>query len=67
VPPLGDGEGLHAEDLRRGQEKGGYSGDGQESFLDGLDQSPEFDPAEPEPIPDHASPGAQDFHQSWEA
>lgn len=27
---------------------------------DDLDQSPDFDPAEPEPIPDH------DFDQSWD-
>jgi len=33
----------------------------QESFPDDLDQSPEFDPTEPEPIPeDH-------FDQSWDA
>ena len=39
----------------------------QESLPDDLDQSPEFDPAEPEPIHDHASRGARDFDQSWEA
>jgi hypothetical protein len=33
----------------------------QESFPDDLDQSPAFDPTEPEPIPeDH-------FDQSWDA
>ena len=37
------------------------------SFPDDLDQSPEFDPADPEPIPDHASRGAHDFDQSWGA
>ena len=31
----------------------------QESFPDDLDQSSEFDPAEPEPVPD------DDFDQSW--
>jgi hypothetical protein len=31
----------------------------QESFPDGLDQSPDFDPAEPEPVP------VDDFDQSW--
>jgi hypothetical protein len=39
----------------------------QESFPDDLDQSPAFDPTEPEPIPDHASRGARDPDQSWEA
>jgi len=39
----------------------------QESFPDDLNQSPAFDPSEPEPIPDHASRGARDFDQSWEA
>jgi hypothetical protein len=39
----------------------------QESFPDDLDQSPEFDPADPEPIPDHASRGARDFDQTWGA
>ena len=33
----------------------------QESFPDDLNQSPEFDPTEPEPIPE------DDFDQSWEA
>jgi hypothetical protein len=33
----------------------------QESFPDDLAQSPEFDPADPEPIPD------DDFDQSWGA
>ena len=33
----------------------------QESFPDDLDQSPEFDPTEPEPIPD------DDFDQTWGA
>jgi hypothetical protein len=33
----------------------------QESFPDDLDQSPEFDPADPEPIPQ------DDFDQSWGA
>ena len=33
----------------------------QEPFPDDLDQSPEFDPAEPEPIPD------EHFDQSWGA
>ena len=33
----------------------------QESFADHLDQSPAFDPAEPEPVPD------DDFDQRWEA
>jgi len=31
---------------------------------DNLDQSPEFDPADPEPIPDHTSRGARDFDQT---
>jgi hypothetical protein len=30
-------------------------------FPDDLDQSPEFDPTDPEPIPEN------DFDQSWEA
>jgi hypothetical protein len=33
----------------------------QESFPDDLDQSPDFDPTEPEPIPE------DDFDQNWEA
>jgi len=33
----------------------------QEPFPDDLDQSPEFDPADPEPIPE------DNFDQSWEA
>jgi hypothetical protein len=33
----------------------------QESFPDDLDQSPTFDPAEPEPVPE------DDFDQSWGA
>ena len=33
----------------------------QESFPDDLDQSSEFDPADPEPIPE------DDFDQSWDA
>jgi hypothetical protein len=33
----------------------------QESFPDHLDQSPEFDPADPKPIP------VDDFDQSWNA
>ena len=33
----------------------------QESFPDDLNQSPAFDPSEPEPIPE------DDFDQSWEA
>jgi hypothetical protein len=33
----------------------------RESFPDDLNQSPEFDPVEPEPIPD------DDFDQSWDA
>jgi hypothetical protein len=33
----------------------------QGSFPDDLDQSPEFDPTEPEPIPE------DDFGQSWDA
>ena len=36
-------------------------------FPDDLDQSPEFDPTDPEPIHDHASRGARDFDQSWGA
>jgi hypothetical protein len=31
----------------------------RESFPDDLDQSPEFDPTEPEPVPE------DDFDQSW--
>jgi hypothetical protein len=38
----------------------------QESFPDDLDQTPESDPAEPEPIPDHASRGARDSDQRWD-
>ena len=33
----------------------------RESFPDDLDQSPEFDPTEPEPIPE------DDFDQTWGA
>jgi hypothetical protein len=33
----------------------------QESFPDGLDQTPEFDPTEPEPIPE------DDLDQTWGA
>ena len=33
----------------------------QESFPDELDQTPEFDPAEPEPVPEEV------FDQSWGA
>jgi hypothetical protein len=33
----------------------------QESFPDDLGQSPVFEPADPEPIPE------EDFDQSWEA
>ena len=33
----------------------------QESFPDDLDLSPDFDPTEPEPIPE------DDFDQNWEA
>ena len=39
----------------------------QESLPNDLNQSPAFDPTEPEPIPDHASRGARDFDQSREA
>jgi hypothetical protein len=39
----------------------------QDSFPDDLDQTIPFDPSEPEPIPDHASRGARDFHLSWGA
>ena len=39
---------------------GGQAGEAaQESFPDDPDQSPEFDPAEPEPVPE------DDFDQSW--
>ena len=50
--PMGPDRGLAEEAAR-------------ESFPDDLDQSSEFDPADPEPIPDHASRGARDFDQSW--
>jgi hypothetical protein len=33
----------------------------QKSFPDDLDQSPEFDPTDPEPIPE------EDFDQTWGA
>jgi hypothetical protein len=33
----------------------------QECFPDDLDQSPEFDPADPEPVPE------DDLDQSWHA
>ena len=33
----------------------------QGSFPDNLDQSPEFDPADPEPVPE------DDFDQTWDA
>ena len=33
----------------------------QEAFPDDLDQSPQFDPADPEPLPE------DDFHQTWGA
>jgi hypothetical protein len=32
-----------------------------------LDQTPSFDPADPEPVPDHASRGALQFDQSLHA
>jgi hypothetical protein len=39
---------------------GGQAGEAaQESFPDDLDQSPEFDPADPEPVPEDS------FDQSW--
>ena len=34
-------------------------------FPDDLDQTSRFDPAQPEPIHDHASRGARHFDQSW--
>jgi hypothetical protein len=43
-------------DLSGGEQEGAA----QESFPDDLDQSPDFDPADPEPIPQdhfHQSPG----------
>ena len=54
-------------ELAMGPGRGKYDEVAQESFPDDLDQSPAFDPTEPEPIPDHASRGARDFDQSWEA
>jgi len=38
-----------------------YDEAAQESFPDHLDHTPEFDPAEPEPVPE------DDFEQSWGA
>ena len=44
-----------------GPGRGKYDEVAQESFPDDLDQSPAFDPTEPEPIPE------DDFDQSWDA
>jgi hypothetical protein len=48
-------------ELAMGTDGGQAEQAAQESFPDDLDQSPEFDPTEPEPIPE------DDFEQSWEA
>jgi hypothetical protein len=48
-------------ELAMGTDGGQAEEAAQKSFPDDLDQSPEFDPTEPEPIPE------DDFEQSWEA
>jgi hypothetical protein len=44
-----------------GPARGEHDEVAQEPFPDDLDQSPAFDPTEPEPIPD------DNFDQSWDA
>ena len=59
-PLLHPARGPPQTELGMGPDGGETDEVAQESFPDDLDQSPAFDPAEPEPIPE------DDFDQSWE-
>ena len=61
-PPLTQpARGPPQTELAMGPDRGLADEVAQESFPDDLNQSPTFDPSEPEPIPE------DDFDQSWEA
>jgi len=60
-PLLHPSRGPRQTELAIGPDGGKHHEVAKESFPDDLDQSPEFDPTEPEPIPE------DDFDQSWDA
>jgi hypothetical protein len=60
-PLLHPARGPPQTELALGTGRGKHHEVAQGFFFDDLDQSPEFDPTEPEPIPE------DDFDQSWGA